>query len=82
MVALRHLSATGSAGAGTIGSLNGGDGVDLAFERFGDAADPALVFAHGFGQTRGAWTDTARLLADEGWQCLAADARGHGQSGW
>jgi pimeloyl-ACP methyl ester carboxylesterase len=83
MVALRHLSAaTATAGAGAFGSLNGGDGVSLAFECFGDAADPALVFAHGFGQTRGAWTDTARLLAGEGWQCLAADARGHGQSGW
>lgn len=83
MVALRHhRAATGSAGAGVVGSLNGGDGVSLAFERFGDAADPALVFAHGFGQTRGAWTDTARLLAGEGWQCFAADARGHGRSGW
>src|SRR5882757_11349148 len=58
------------------------DGVTLAVDRFGDADAPGLVFAHGFGQTRHAWTDTARLLAQEGWHCLTADSRGHGDSGW
>jgi pimeloyl-ACP methyl ester carboxylesterase len=56
--------------------------VALAVERFGDAAAPSLVFAHGFGQTRHAWAGTARTLAEEGWHCLTADSRGHGDSGW
>jgi pimeloyl-ACP methyl ester carboxylesterase len=51
-------------------------------ERYGDPAAPALVFAHGFGQTRQAWSATAAYLARRGWQCLCADARGHGQSDW
>jgi pimeloyl-ACP methyl ester carboxylesterase len=58
------------------------DGVELAIERFGAATAPALVFAHGFGQTRQAWTNTAAALAGAGWQCVTADARGHGDSGW
>jgi pimeloyl-ACP methyl ester carboxylesterase len=83
MVALRHLTAANdSANSGAVGTLLANDGVALAVERFGGDDAPALVFAHGFGQTRRAWTDTARLLAGEGWQCLAADARGHGQSAW
>jgi pimeloyl-ACP methyl ester carboxylesterase len=66
----------------TVARLRAADGVDLALEQFGDAADPALVFAHGFGQTRQAWTDTAAGFARQGWYCLTADARGHGDSGW
>ena len=62
--------------------LHAGDGVELAVEQFGDATAPALVFAHGFGQTRQAWIDTATRLAGEGWHCITADARGHGESGW
>lgn len=58
------------------------DGVDLALESFGDRGRPALVFAHGFGQTRRAWTATARAFAAAGWHCVTADARGHGDSGW
>lgn len=58
------------------------DGMQLALERYGDDKAPALVFAHGFGQTRHAWDDTASALAAQGWQCIAADARGHGESGW
>ncbi len=62
--------------------LRAADEVMLAAERFGDPAAPALVFAHGFGQTRQAWNATAAALAAEGWQCVTADARGHGESGW
>jgi pimeloyl-ACP methyl ester carboxylesterase len=58
------------------------DGVALALERHGAAHSPALVFAHGFGQTRHAWSLSAAALAGEGWQCITADARGHGESGW
>ena len=58
------------------------DGVALALEKHGAAHSPALVFAHGFGQTRHAWSLSAAALAREGWQCITADARGHGESGW
>lgn len=62
--------------------LIAGDGVALALDRFGPAAAPAVVFAHGFGQTRHAWEQSARQLAGAGWSCVTADARGHGESGW
>lgn len=58
------------------------DGVSLALDRFGDTAAPPLIFAHGFGQTRGAWTAVARAVAESGWRTITADARGHGASGW
>ncbi len=56
------------------------DGVELATERWGDPAAPCLLFAHGFGQTRHAWSGACRALAANGWQCLSFDARGHGES--
>jgi pimeloyl-ACP methyl ester carboxylesterase len=58
------------------------DNVELVIEHFGDPNAPSLVFAHGFGQTRGAWSATASELADSGWHSITADARGHGDSGW
>lgn len=57
------------------------DGLALAVERFGAGA-PGVLFAHGFGQTRHAWTQTARALAARGVTGMAADARGHGESAW
>jgi len=56
------------------------DGVTLAIEHFGDGKNPAVVFAHGFGQTRHAWDGTASALARAGWHTVTADARGHGDS--
>lgn len=41
-----------------------------------------IVFAHGFGQTRRAWSASAIALAANGHACLSFDARGHGDSGW
>ena len=38
--------------------------------------------AHGFGQTRGAWTTTAEALGEAGHSTLSYDARGHGDSDW
>jgi len=63
-------------------TLQAADGVALAIESRGDSAEPALVFAHGFGQTRHAWDASATALAEAGWHCLSMDARGHGDSGW
>lgn len=66
-------------GAGWIASW---DGLRLRFDRHGDPSVPATCFAHGFGQTRHAWTATARALAREGGHAITADGRGHGESGW
>jgi pimeloyl-ACP methyl ester carboxylesterase len=58
------------------------DGVALAYERHGPADGPPVVFAHGFGQTRHAWRETAERLGAGGWQAITVDGRGHGDSGW
>ena len=62
--------------------LRANDGVSLAVEHFGAGDAPTLLFAHGFGQTRHAWSETASALALEDWHCVIADGRGHGDSGW
>ena len=80
MVAAENLAE--SSMRGRVARIRTGDGVELAIEHFGDRNAPSLIFAHGFGQTRGAWSATASELADAGWHSVTADARGHGDSGW
>lgn len=58
------------------------DGVALAVSCLNAGGAPTLLFAHGFGQTRQAWTGTARALAGAGFRCVSFDARGHGASDW
>ena len=57
------------------------DGLDLAVETRHDGGAPTLLFAHGFGQTRGAWNGAADVLAARGYRCVSFDSRGHGESG-
>jgi len=52
----------------------------LAVETRNPTGRPALLFAHGFGQTRGAWSGSAAALAEAGCRCVTFDARGHGES--
>lgn len=66
---------------GTLDRVTSADGVTLAVETRGAAAAPPLLFAHGFGQSRHAWTRTAESLALHGWRTVTFDARGHGDSG-
>jgi pimeloyl-ACP methyl ester carboxylesterase len=63
------------------GSVRARDGVTLVVEARGSATAPPLLFAHGFGQSRHAWTRTAEVLAADGWRTVTFDARGHGDSG-
>ncbi|TCV95713.1 pimeloyl-ACP methyl ester carboxylesterase [Luteibacter rhizovicinus] len=56
------------------------DGISIAVERWPGSRRPSLVFAHGFGQTRHAWTGAARSLAERGFDATTFDARGHGES--
>jgi pimeloyl-ACP methyl ester carboxylesterase len=53
----------------------------LAVETYRPDGAPTLLFAHGFGQTRGAWGGAAATLATQGYHCISFDARGHGESG-
>lgn len=65
----------------TSGTLRTADGVSLAWDCRNPQGAPALLFAHGFGQTRGAWGGSAAALAAAGCRCVTFDARGHGDSG-
>jgi len=56
------------------------DGLALATQHWSGVRSPALVFAHGFGQTRHAWNGAARTLAEQGFDATTFDARGHGES--
>ena len=61
--------------------LEGAHGAGLGASRT-SGKQPCILFAHGFGQTRGAWTATAETLNAEGHATLSYDARGHGDSDW
>lgn len=58
------------------------DGVVIVADSYGNPEDAPILFAHGGGQTRHSWGQTARTLAQQGWYTLAYDHRGHGDSGW
>ncbi|HYM85929.1 MAG TPA: alpha/beta hydrolase [Pseudoxanthomonas sp.] len=64
--------------------LVGAGGIALAASAFPTSslsrAPDTLLFAHGFGQTRGAWQRSGMALATEGHAGLSYDARGHGES--
>lgn len=55
-------------------------GLELAVRTFNPQGAPGLLFAHGFGQTQGAWTGAATALAEAGCRCVTFDSRGHGRS--
>ncbi len=57
-------------------------GVELVADAWGDPDHPAVLLAHGGGQTRHSWGGTAAVLARHGWYAISIDLRGHGQSGW
>jgi pimeloyl-ACP methyl ester carboxylesterase len=57
------------------------DGLSLSAETAGDSGRPVLLL-HGGGQTRHAWQGTAAALAAAGWEAVAIDLRGHGDSEW
>ncbi|MEB2343809.1 MAG: alpha/beta hydrolase [Deltaproteobacteria bacterium] len=62
--------------------ITGHRGLALAADVWGDPAAPPVILLHGGGQTRHAWGGTAEALARAGWQAVALDLRGHGDSGW
>ncbi len=62
--------------------LTGAHDAVLAASRSAPGRRGTVLFAHGFGQTRHAWTASAQSLATAGYTTLAYDARGHGDSDW
>ncbi len=58
------------------------DGVAIVADAWGDPAHPPVLFAHGGGQTRHSWGNSATEVAQRGWYAIAYDHRGHGDSGW
>ncbi len=54
--------------------------LELAVETHNPGGNPVLLFSHGFGQTRGAWSASAAALANDGCRCVTFDSRGHGES--
>lgn len=51
---------------------------DLHLHRWGDPSAPPLLMLHGFPEYGAAWAEVAARLP--GWQCIAPDQRGYGQS--
>jgi len=62
--------------------VNGGNGVRLVADAYGNPEDPPVLLLHGGGQTRHSWRNTAKDLADAGFFAVSADHRGHGDSDW
>ncbi len=62
--------------------FSGAGGCRLAVSKGGSAEQPPVILLHGAGQTRHAWRATAQQLVLEGFQVLAPDIRGHGDSDW
>jgi pimeloyl-ACP methyl ester carboxylesterase len=54
----------------------------LRADAYGQPDHPPVLLLHGGGQTRHAWSGTARELARAGWYAVAVDLRGHGESDW
>jgi non-heme chloroperoxidase len=60
----------------------GHGGVTIAGDSWGRPESPLVILLHGGGQTRHAWKGTGQKLAEAGYQAVAFDARGHGDSDW
>ena len=60
--------------------FEGFERIHLVADVWGDG--PPVLLMHGGGQTRYAWGNTARALAENGWKAVSLDLRGHGESEW
>ncbi len=57
-------------------------GLRLTGDAWGESDAAPVLLLHGGGQTRHAWGETARNLAEQGWYAVSLDLRGHGESDW
>ena len=56
--------------------------IKIAAEVWGSNNEELVILLHGGGQTRHAWGDTGKKLAEAGYHSVALDLRGHGDSEW
>ena len=75
------MTASG-ASTSAVRTWTGAEGVPLVGETWGPADARPVVLLPGGGQTRHSWRATAQRLAQAGYQAIALDLRGHGESGW
>jgi pimeloyl-ACP methyl ester carboxylesterase len=71
----------------TESTFAGTGGIRLRADSWRAAGAPGsrrgtVLLLHGGGQTRYSWHAAGRELAAAGWDALAVDARGHGESEW
>lgn len=59
-----------------------GDGLTLRADAYGPHDGPPVLFFHGGGQSRRAWSGAASNIAAEGYRAYTVDLRGHGGSDW
>ena len=60
----------------------GKTGNRIAGDHWGRTDGPLVILLHGGGQTRHAWKGAGEALGKVGYQAVALDARGHGDSDW
>jgi alpha-beta hydrolase superfamily lysophospholipase len=58
------------------------DGLDLVADRYGRADARRRAPGARWRPDPARWAKTAAALADRGWEAIALDLRGHGESGW
>lgn len=63
-------------------TFTGSEGLQLTADVGGDASWQPVIFLHGGGQTRHAWSRAARELVAGGYHVISLDLRGHGESAW
>ena len=56
--------------------------IKIAADVWGSNNEELVILLHGGGQTRHAWGDTGKKLAEAGYHSVALDLRGHGNSEW
>jgi len=62
--------------------FKGQGGLKIAADVWGSDNKKLVVLLHGGGQTRHAWGETGKKLAEAGYHAVALDLRGHGDSEW
>ena len=62
--------------------FKGHQDIKIAADVWGSNNEELVILLHGGGQTRHAWGDTGKKLAEAGYHSVALDLRGHGDSEW
>ena len=63
-------------------NFKGHGDIKIAADVWGSNNEELVILLHGGGQTRHAWGDTGKKLAEAGYHSVALDLRGHGDSQW